>query len=159
MKKVTMREEFKTFIGSGLVVDLGIAVTLSTAFSQLITVIINDAISPWLLYFMGFAELNEFALVFDPVIIRLGPVIHALIHFIVVICTVFFVVKTINSVREKITGQHISLQEEPTEKDILKEIHQDVKQKVKKIKIEPATMKAEKAAAKSSSKSRSQEKQ
>lgn len=138
MKKVTIFDEFKIFVSRGNMVDVAIAVVMGTAFTKLVNALVSYLISPCISLLIGNAKLSTLAYKHGETVIRYGLVIESAINFLILTIIFFLMVKTINSMRAHITGQHIVIKKEPSEIQLLKEIRQDLKTKVEKIKVKPA---------------------
>lgn len=105
MKKITegdsVIKEFKKFISRGNVIDLAVGIIIGSAFTAIVTSLVNDILTPLLGIILGginFAALS--VNVFDSTILY-GAFIQAIINFLLVAISVFFLVKGINRFRKK----------------------------------------------------------
>ena len=94
MKKLL--SEFKEFALRGNVIDLAVGVIVGSAFSAIVTSLVNDIISPLLglLFQQDFAELS---VSFGGITLAYGAFITAVINFLIVTLALFAVVKAINT--------------------------------------------------------------
>lgn len=118
--------EFKEFISKGNVIDLAVGVIIATAFGKITTSLVNDVIMPAIGYLFGGTDLSQLNIVLRPevlndagevastaVVIGIGTFISTIIDFILVAFAVFFVIKAINSAKDKVE----SLVKKETEED------------------------------------------
>ena len=87
-------EEFKTFAIKGNVMDLAIGVVIGTAFSKIVTSLVDNIIMPVVGLF-GSADFSEFVILNQ---IKLGMFINSIINFLIVAVSIFFVIKVMNRV-------------------------------------------------------------
>lgn len=105
-----MLNEFKKFISRGNVIDLAVGVIIGTAFTAIVTSLVNDIIMPpigmitggidFSEYFFdlsqsGYATLEEANKAGAPVI-RYGEFVNVLIRFLLVAFSVFMLIRGIN---------------------------------------------------------------
>ena len=108
-----MWAEFKKFINRGNVVDLAVAVVIGSAFTAIVTRIVNNIFMPiigYLIAGINFADLKivlSEAVIENDVVVRpeaaigYGLLIQAILTFIIVALVVFFIVKGINKLKKK----------------------------------------------------------
>ncbi len=143
MKKRTISQEFKAFIARGNMVDFAIAALMSSSFTKLIESIIHNLLSPFLVVLSDESKIDRLSLNINGIIVNYGPVLKATINFCAMFFVVFFIVKTMNALQEKITGEPIVIKEEQTEVQVLKAIKKDLKKKVHSIEVKPGERYAE----------------
>lgn len=84
-------KEFKTFIMRGNVMDLAIGVVIGTAFSKIVTSLVDDVIMPAIgmisSYNLAYLELGQ---------IRIGMFLNNIINFLIIAFSVFMVIKVLN---------------------------------------------------------------
>lgn len=139
MKKVTILDEFRTFISRGTMADVAVAVIMGSAFTKLVNSCVKNLISPCVSVIMGQVKLTQHSFTYQGAQFNYGAFLQAALNFLVLTIVVFFIVKTINSLRETVTGKHIVIKNEPSERELLKEIHEDLKTKVSSVKVKPAS--------------------
>jgi len=104
-----MFKEFKEFLMRGNVIDLAVGVVIGTAFTAIVTNVVNGLITPLVglivsLFTKG-KDLNEAMSVLDwtpvkGVTFAFGDVVSALITFIITGFVLFLIVKAANKARE-----------------------------------------------------------
>ncbi|WP_348921484.1 large conductance mechanosensitive channel protein MscL [Enterococcus rotai] len=124
-----MIKEFKEFIMRGNVLDLAVGVVIGSAFTAIVTQIVNGLITPLvsLVFVLTTGEKSADdalgALVFHVkgVAFNIGDVISALITFLITAFVLFLIVKTVNKMKktpeaaeEEVSG--------PTTDDLLEQI-------------------------------------
>ncbi|OJG92392.1 large-conductance mechanosensitive channel [Enterococcus silesiacus] len=124
-----MIKEFKEFIMRGNVLDLAVGVVIGSAFTAIVTQIVNGLITPLvsLVFVLTTGEKSADdalgALVFNVkgVAFNIGDVISALITFLITAFVLFLIVKAVNKMKKKpqdgeeeVTG--------PTTDDLLEQI-------------------------------------
>ena len=96
-----MIKEFKKFIARGNVVDLAVGIIIGSAFTAIVTSLVNDILTPLLGIILGGINFAALSIqVFDATIMY-GAFIQAIINFILIAVSVFLLVKGINSFRKK----------------------------------------------------------
>ncbi|MFC6014178.1 large conductance mechanosensitive channel protein MscL [Nocardia lasii] len=116
-----MLKGFKDFLLRGNVVDLAVAVVIGTAFVAIVTAFSDGVINPVLAVFGGSNDLGlGFQLVADKpaTFIEIGPIITAVINFILIAAILYFVLvapatmarKRYSPGTEKLTDNELLLQ-------------------------------------------------
>jgi large conductance mechanosensitive channel len=95
-------KEFKEFAVKGNVVDLAVAVVIGGAFGKIVSSLIDDVITPFLLkpaldaaHLSNLGELTIFGTV------KYGNFLAAIINFIIVAFILFLIIKAINATKKK----------------------------------------------------------
>lgn len=141
-----MLNEFKAFIARGNVIDLAVGIIMGAAFTAIVTSLVQDVIMPPIGWAMGgldfsnyffnpadplgekaFASLDEARKAGAPVI-AYGMFINAVIKFAIVSLAVFFLVKNVNKLQEKLKLQ-AKAAETPAQEKLLTEIRDLLKNK------------------------------
>ena len=126
--------EFKEFISRGNVMDMAVGIIVGTAFTAIVTSLVNGIIMPLIGYLIGGINFEDFKIVLaaatettPEVAILYGSFIQQIINFLIVAFVVFLMIKTLNTLKEK--AESIKKQEEkaatdsePTEAELLAEI-------------------------------------
>ena len=121
-----MFKEFKEFVVRGNVLDLAVAVIMGAAFGAIVTSFVNDIVMPPIGLLVGkidFSNLyvnlsgQHFATLADAKkagipTINYGVFLNALINFLIVAATIFFVIKQANRLQRK----QVVKPEDPTTK-------------------------------------------
>jgi large conductance mechanosensitive channel len=95
-------KEFKEFAMKGNVVDMAVGIVIGAAFTGIVSSLVKDVMMPPLGLFAG-ADFSNLALTLkegpEPVQIRYGVFINALVNFLIVALAMFTVIKAMNVVR------------------------------------------------------------
>ncbi|MBE6861400.1 MAG: large-conductance mechanosensitive channel protein MscL [Ruminococcus sp.] len=100
-------EEFKTFIARGNVIDLAIGMIIGSAFTAIVTSLVNDMLMPLIGTIMGGIDLSNLSieipwnLAGDPVYICYGNFLQAILNFVIIAFCIFMLVKVINKFVKK----------------------------------------------------------
>ena len=102
--------EFKEFAMRGNVMDLAVGIIIGSAFTAIVTSLVNDILSPiiGLLVRMDFSDL---AVEFAGVSLKYGAFIMAIINFVIVAFALFLIIKTLN--KAAALGKKPAEEEEP----------------------------------------------
>ncbi|HEN8909630.1 TPA: large conductance mechanosensitive channel protein MscL [Streptococcus agalactiae] len=118
-----MIKELKEFLFKGNVLDLAVAVILGAAFNAIITSLVKDVITPLILNpVLKAAGVSNIAqLSWNGV--AYGNFLSAVINFLIVGTTLFFIVKAANKVMTKKPAEEEIIEVvEPTQEQLLAEI-------------------------------------
>ena len=141
MKK-TMKE-FKEFIAKGNVIDMAVGVIIGGAFGKIVTSLVNDILMPLLGLLTGGADFSTKKIVLSPAVIEGGEVVKAegailygafiqnIIDFLLIAICIFFFIKAINKMKDKLAKKEEEKPEEkkPTQEELLTEIRDLLKEK------------------------------
>lgn len=103
--------EFKQFITRGNVVDMAVGVIVGSAFSKIVSSLVNDILMPPLTYILGKPGLDELKLVIvqaneetgaAEVAVRYGTFFQTILDFIIIAFSVFIFVKIFANIRTKV---------------------------------------------------------
>lgn len=120
MKKLL--EEFKTFITKGNIIDLAIGVIIGSAFSGLVTSLLDNIISP-ILGFFSYGGINGFSITLWKAELRIGAFFMDIINFIIMAAVVFLMMKAVNAIINKMKKQQEAAPPKPSkEEELLTEI-------------------------------------
>lgn len=120
MKKLL--EEFKTFITKGNIIDLAIGVIIGSAFSGLVTSLLDNIISP-ILGFFSYGGINGFSITLWKAELRIGAFFMDIINFIIMAAVVFLMMKAVNAIINKMKQQQEAAPAKPSkEEELLTEI-------------------------------------
>ncbi len=140
MKK-TMKE-FKEFIAKGNVIDMAVGVIIGGAFGKIVTSLVNDILMPLLGLLTGGADFSTKKIVLSPAVIEGGEVIKEegailygafiqnIIDFLLIAICIFFFIKAINKMKDKLAKKEEEKPEEkkPTSEELLTEIRDLLKE-------------------------------
>lgn len=132
-----MFKEFKSFIMTGNVIDLAVAVLLAGAMGMVVNGFVNDIMMPFVGHFSGGIDFADLKIVLDDAVvaadgtvtkpenaIMYGKWINAIINLIIVGFVLFMIVKAYNKTK---TPPAPPAPAGPSEIDLLKEIRDALK--------------------------------
>lgn len=127
-KKNSFIEEFKTFISRGNVMDLAVGLIIGSAFTAIVTSLVNDIVMPIVGMVLGGVNFTDLKLVIRhataekaQLAIAYGNFIQAVVDFLLIAFVVFTLVKALNSFRLK-SEQLLKKAEEEKEVVVEKEV-------------------------------------
>ena len=94
MKKII--NEFKTFIERGNVVDLAVGVVMGSAFSKIVTSVVDDLLMPIIGIVIGGHDFSSLSITVGDSVIKYGSLINNIINFFIISFCIFLLVKFIN---------------------------------------------------------------
>lgn len=101
-------KEFREFAMKGNVVDMAIGIIIGAAFGKIVSSLVGDIIMPPIGVLLGGVDFSNLAITikhatetFPAVVIGYGRFIQTLVDFLIIALALFFVVKTINSLKKK----------------------------------------------------------
>lgn len=100
--------EFKEFISRGNVMDMAVGIIIGSAFTKIVTSLVNDLIMPLIGFIIGGINFSDFRWVLreatetaEEVAFCYGAFIQAVIDFLLIALVVFCMIKTINRFHRK----------------------------------------------------------
>src|SRR5579884_1817625 len=87
-----MFKDFRTFILRGNVVDLAVGVAIGAAFSSVVTALVKDIITPLTAIFGAEPNFSALTLTVGHAKLAYGDVINALVSFLLMAVTIYFLV-------------------------------------------------------------------
>ena len=132
MKKII--NEFKEFIARGSVIDLAVGMIVGSAFTKIVTSLVNDVLMPAIGVILGGIDFTDLTLKFRDATIYYGNFIQNIIDFLIVAVCIFMLVKIINTLSNKYNKKEEVKEEEPKKSDeviLLEEIRDLLKKKNK----------------------------
>lgn len=127
MKKII--KEFKTFIERGNVIDLAVGVIIGSAFSKIVSSLVDDLLMPIIGIIIGGIDFSNLTIKVGDSIIKYGSLINNIINFFIISFCIFIIVKFIN----KLTSKKKEVKEEEKKKSdevlLLEEIRDEIKKK------------------------------
>ena len=97
MKKAGWISEFKDFIARGNVLDMAVGVVVGSAFTAIVTSIVENLLTP----FIGLLIPNSTFAEWAPGGFGIGAVINAIITFLITAFVVFWIVKAVNKMMKQ----------------------------------------------------------
>ena len=130
LKNSDFIKEFKKFISQGSVVDLAVGVVIGTAFSAIVSSLVNDIIMPLVSLIIGGANFSDLAITIPnffggdtSAVIRYGNFIQNVVNFLIIALSLFIVIRTINKINDhakaaaKRASEKLGLAEEEAKKE------------------------------------------
>lgn len=99
-------DEFKAFISRGNVMDMAVGIIIGGAFTAIVTSLVEKIVNPLITLISGGGNVGEgwrWAVGDSGQFVDLGAFISAIINFLMIAFVVFWLVKTINGVKDKLT--------------------------------------------------------
>ena len=98
-----MLKEFREFILRGNLVDLAVAVVIGTAFTAVVTSMVEDLITPLIAAIGGEPDFSALTFTINGSTFRYGDFINALIAFLIIAAVVFFfVIRPVNALQSRL---------------------------------------------------------
>lgn len=98
--------EFREFISKGSVTDLAVGVIIGSAFTAIVTSLVNDVLMPFIGLIVGGYDFSGLKIVLSPAMdgraenaILYGSFLQSVVNFLVIAFVVFLLVKGINALR------------------------------------------------------------
>ena len=91
-----MLKEFKKFISRGNVLDMAVGIIMGSAFTAIVTSLVNDILTPLIGLVIGGLDFGGLAITIGNASIAYGSFIQAVINFLLVALSLFLIVKAIN---------------------------------------------------------------
>ncbi|MGM9593429.1 MAG: large conductance mechanosensitive channel protein MscL [Candidatus Onthomonas sp.] len=127
IKKPGWVDEFKTFIMRGNVLDMAVGVVVGSAFTAIVTSIVENLLTPIIGLLLPSSTFAEWA----PGGFGIGAVINAIITFLITAFVVFWIVKVVNRISRKKEDEAPAPEPPagPTTEELLIEIRDLLKEK------------------------------
>ena len=100
-----MIKEFRDFVMKGNVLDLAVAVIMGIAFGAIITSLVNDIIMPIVGVLMGGVDFSSLSVTVGDAVIAYGKFLQTIVNFILIALSLFFVIKSINTMQKRLTKE------------------------------------------------------
>lgn len=91
-----MLKEFKKFISRGNVLDMAVGIIMGSAFTAIVTSLVNDILTPLIGLIIGGLDFGGLAITIGNASIAYGSFIQAVINFLLVALSLFLIVRAIN---------------------------------------------------------------
>lgn len=119
--------EFKKFIARGNVLDMAVGIIIGSAFTNIVTSLVNDIITPIISIITGKVNLTTLKVnISDELSLTYGNFIQAVLDFLIVAFVVFVMITTVNKFHEKLKKKEEEKPKEPPkpsrEEELLTEI-------------------------------------
>ena len=100
-KVKSLIREFKVFIERGNVVDLAVGVVIGSAFSKIVSSVVDDLLMPIIGVILGGLDFSNLSIKIGDSVIKYGSFINNVINFFIIAICVFILVKLINKLTKK----------------------------------------------------------
>ncbi len=137
--------EFKEFIAKGNAIDMAVGVVIGGAFTAIVNSLVKDILTPVIALITKFfassaasvtdgrsdALLNMAEWTIPNTEIKIGSFLEAVISFLMIAFVLFCIVKTINTMRDKLSKKEepVEVVSAPTQEELLTEIRDLLKNK------------------------------
>ena len=98
MKKIL--KEFKEFISKGNVIDMAVGVVIGSAFSKIVTSLVNDVIMPLIGIIIGGLDFTSLSIKVKDSEILYGSFIQNIVDFLIIAACIFTVIKIMNKFKK-----------------------------------------------------------
>ena len=129
-----MLKEFKEFISKGNVLDLAVGVVMGSAFSGIVTSLVNDIIMPFVGLLIGGIDFSKMKATVGKASIMYGNFIQNIVNFLIIAMSIFLFIKFINRLSKKVKKEEEKEAEEKVDPQtiLLEEIRDELKKSKKK---------------------------
>lgn len=104
-KKNNFLAEFREFIARGNVLDMAVGIIMGSAFTAVVTALVNNVIMPFISLVLGGIDFSMWNLRLgrsaDAPVLAFGLFFAAIINFLLIALVLFFIIRAINRMREK----------------------------------------------------------
>ena len=114
-----MIKEFRDFVMKGNVLDLAVAVIMGIAFGAIITSLVNDIIMPIVGVLMGGVDFSSLSVTVGDAVIAYGKFLQTIVNFFLIALSLFFVIKSINTMQKRLTKEAPPAAPAPPTEDIV----------------------------------------
>ena len=97
----SMWSEFKKFAVKGNVIDLAVGVIIGSAFSKIVTSLVNDILMPFIGLLIGGINFASLEFRIGEATIKYGNFIQTVIDFLIVAFSIFIFVRFINRIKKE----------------------------------------------------------
>jgi large conductance mechanosensitive channel len=101
---MSILDEFKEFAMKGNVIDLAVGVIMGAAFAPIVATLVDNIVMPPIGYLLAGIDFSNLAVSIptptDPVLIRYGLFLNALIKFLITAFAIFLLIKAINQMKK-----------------------------------------------------------
>ena len=130
MKKLL--NEFKEFISKGNVIDMAVGVVIGSAFSKIVTSLVNDIIMPFVGIIIGGLDFTSLSIKIKDSEILYGSFIQNIVDFLIIAACIFTVIKIMNRFKKQKPVEEPAPVETPEDIKLLTEIRDLLKKESKK---------------------------
>ena len=124
--------EFKEFISRGNVIDMAVGVVVGSAFSKIVTSLVNDIIMPLVGIVIGGLDFTSLSVKIKDSEILYGSFIQNIVDFLIIAACIFTVIKLMNKFKKQKPAEEPKPIETPEDIKLLTEIRDLLKKESKK---------------------------
>lgn len=121
--------EFKEFISRGNVVDLAVGVIIGSAFSKIVTSLVNDVLMPFIGTILGGLNFTTLTLKINNAVISYGNFIQNIVDFLIIAFCIFIFVKVINKLHKEEKKEEVKTAPKKSDEVLLLEEIRDLLKK------------------------------
>lgn len=125
-----MIKEFKKFISRGNVVDLAVGVVIGSAFSKIVSSLVDNIIMPLVGIIIGGIDFTKLSLTIFDVEIQFGIFIQNIVDFLIIAFCIFIAIKIFNKLAHKEEKKEETKPTKSSEVILLEEIRDLLKKDV-----------------------------
>ena len=125
-----MIKEFKKFISRGNVVDLAVGVVIGSAFSKIVSSLVDNIIMPLVGILIGGIDFTKLSVTIFDVEVQFGIFLQNVVDFLIIAFCIFMVVKLFNKLTKKEEKKETK-PVKPNQEILLEEIRDLLKDKKK----------------------------
>ena len=102
-KKAVEKEigEFRKFISRGAVLDMAIGVIIGSAFSKIVSSLVDDIFMPLLGVILGGLDFSGLSIKIGDASIMYGSFIQSVVDFLIIAVCIFVMVKIVTNIRDR----------------------------------------------------------
>jgi len=116
-------KEFKEFISKGSVMDLAVGMIIGSAFTAIVTALVDNIIMPLVGMIIGGHGVEDWSVTVGTATLAYGAFIQAIINFIIVGFVLFCIIKSLNKMKSAVGAEEEETPEEtPADIELLTEI-------------------------------------
>lgn len=123
-----MLKEFKAFIANDNIVQLATAVVMGTAFTAIVTSLVDDIFMPIIVAITGQADVSGIVIKLGSTTIGVGNFLQAIINFVLIAAFLFIIIKALEQV-QKPKEEVAEAPAGPSETELLQDILTELKRK------------------------------
>lgn len=123
-----MFKEFKKFISRGNVVDLAVGVVVGSAFSKIVSSLVDNIIMPLVGIIIGGIDFTKLSLTIFDVKIQFGIFLQNVVDFLIIAFCIFMAVKVFNKIMRKEEKKEEAKPAKPNQEILLEEIRDLLKE-------------------------------
>ena len=127
-----MIKEFKKFISRVNVVDLAVGVVIGSAFSKIVTSLVDNIIMPLVGIIIGGIDFTKLSLTIFDVKIQFGIFLQNIVDFLIIAFCIFMAIKIFNKILHKEEKKEEPKPTKSNEEILLEEIRDLLKESKKK---------------------------